>query len=117
MVSQDYNVNSERSQARQGALLALIRDKHGSRDIFRSYTVMPDGAKMGKIRRGGSLEISVAPGNHEVFLQIDWCRSPVIEFAAEGGETIKLNCRPGNSRPGLPGDDAGDSYIDLTRIY
>jgi hypothetical protein len=110
-------VNSERSQARQGALLALTRDKHGSRDIFRSYTVMPDGAKMGKIRRGGSLDISVAPGNHEVFLQIDWCRSPVIEFAAEGGETIKLNCRPGNSRPGLPGDDAGDSYIDLTRIY
>jgi len=40
------------NSARQGALLALTRDKRRSHDILRSYAVILDGVKVGKIRRG-----------------------------------------------------------------
>lgn len=102
----------------QSALLAISRDKRGSRDIFRSYAVIVDGEKVGRIRRGKRLEIPIAPGDHEIFLKIDWCQSSVITFTVREGNVVEFACRPGGSMGSGSRDAAiGESYISLTRVH
>jgi hypothetical protein len=49
---------------------------------------------VGEIKRGQSRLIHVAPGRHEVHLEIGWCRSPSIDVDIVQGETVKLVCWP-----------------------
>jgi hypothetical protein len=62
-------------------------------DLFRSYKVLIDGVVVGWIRRRQTKTFAVAPGHHEVHLEIDWCRSREIDLDLRPGEEAKLTCR------------------------
>ena len=53
-------------------MIRLKRDS-GYADRMRAYKVILDGKEVTKIRNGQQIELDVAPGNHEVYLKIDWC--------------------------------------------
>jgi len=100
-----------------GAAIVLTRARGGWRDRARRYDVMIDGQEVAKVRHGQRLELPVAPGRHEVFLKIDWCRSPIVTVDAQPGEVIQLFCEPaGTPRQGLRDVTSNtDSYINLVR--
>lgn len=60
-------------------MIRLKRDS-GYADRMRAYKVILDGKEVAKIRNGQQIELDVAPGNHELYLKIDWCQSNRIEF-------------------------------------
>lgn len=96
------------------ATIVLSRRRGGYRDIMRSYLVIVDGKELAKIKRGQTVELPVAAGAHEVFLKIDWCRSPTLNVDAAAGEVIKLFCEPGGP-PDMAALGNTGSYISLTR--
>jgi hypothetical protein len=64
-------------------------------DLFRSYKVMIDGAVVGWIKRRKTKTFTVAPGHHEIHLEIDWCSSAEVAVDLSPGEEVKLTCRSG----------------------
>jgi hypothetical protein len=98
------------------ATIVLRRERGGYRDILRSYQVMVDGQMAAKIKRGQTVTLSIAPGSHEIFLHIDWCRSPSVEVDARTGQVIEMSCEPGGgASEGLSAviGEATESYIRL----
>lgn len=71
--------------------IKLKRDS-GYADRIRAYHVVIDGKKVTKINNGGNIEIEVEPGDHELFLKVDWCRSNKITFSITEGETKAFDC-------------------------
>lgn len=65
-------------------------------DRARTYKVMLDGREVGRIGNKQTLELDVAPGPHELYLAIDWCRSPSVAFEAPEGDAqpIAFRCTP-----------------------
>lgn len=47
-------------------------------DRFRAYRIEVDGVERGKLRRGQTLRIDVAPGVHAIRARIDWQGSEVV---------------------------------------
>ncbi len=99
------------------ARIVLTRKRGGWRDRFRSYTVMIDEKEVGQVRRGQRLDLPITPGRHQVFLKIDWCKSPTVEVDAGPHDVIEMSCAPGGSAQSGLGDVVGnaDAYITLTR--
>jgi hypothetical protein len=79
------------------AMIALRRERRGSRDLFRAYTVIVDDTRVAKVKRGQTVRLPVSPGRHEVYLRIDWCRSPAIEIDVAPGEAVNMYCAPAGS--------------------
>lgn len=100
------------------AVIAVTRVRGGWRDLLRKYVIVIDGAVAGRIGRGQTVELPVTPGRHEIFLKVDWCRSPSMELDAISGEAIDLRCASGGSAmEGLGAITVGaSSYISLTRM-
>lgn len=73
------------------AIIKIKRDS-GYADRIRVYHVMLDGQMVGKISNGESIEIAIEPGNHELFLKIDWCRSNKIDFVISADEIRAFDC-------------------------
>ena len=68
-----------------------------ARDRWRSYRVLVDGERVGKLRVGGRLVTSVAAGRHTVQVRIDWTGSRTAHvFLHEGGEVV-LKVHPAGS--------------------
>lgn len=55
---------------------------------------MVDDAQVAKVKRGQTLRLPVSPGRHEIYLRIDWCRSPGVGIDASPGEIINMYCAP-----------------------
>ena len=72
------------------ATIKINRDS-GYVDRIRAYHVVLDGEKITKISNGGSVELDVEPGEHELYLKIDWCRSNKINFSISEGQTKTYN--------------------------
>jgi hypothetical protein len=72
-----------------------IERKKQRADIFRAYIVKVDGKTVAKIRIGEKVTFQVEPGNHELVLTIDWCRSSKVKFVAHNDEELHFKC--GNS--------------------
>jgi|SRR5215469_18102852 len=101
------------------ATIVLRRERGGYRDFLRSYEVMVDGKMAAKIKRGQTVTLPIPAGQHEIFLRIDWCRSPSVEVDARSGEVIKMSCEPaGKATEGLSAvlGQATGSYIRLSRL-
>ena len=60
---------------------------------FRKYKIIVDGDNMGTIKDGKTVEIPVQPGEHELYLKIDWCRSNKITFNIADEEQVQFRCR------------------------
>ena len=61
-------------------------------DSLREYIMVLDGAEIGRIRVGESFKMPISPGEHQIFLKIDWCRSNLLNFTAEEGIQVELEC-------------------------
>jgi len=59
---------------------------------LRNFIVMIDDYEMSKIEDGGKLRIEVTPGEHEIYLKNDWCRSNKLRFLIEESEHILFYC-------------------------
>ena len=68
-----------------------------ARDRWRSYWVMIDGQRVGRLRLGGRLVTAVAAGRHTVQVRIDWTGSRNVHvFLHEDGEVV-LTVHPAGS--------------------
>lgn len=87
-------------------------------DHLRSYEVVIDGAVTGQLGPGESCTCEVAPGSHEVYVKIDWCRSQKLDVCLTPGQTVKFGCAPrANLFTDLYWATLGRSrYIKLTRV-
>lgn len=61
-------------------------------DVLRSYTVVIDGHKVGRLRLGQSELFSVDPGRHSVQVKIDRFASPAVEVEVHEGSTLEMVC-------------------------
>jgi hypothetical protein len=68
-------------------------------DLLRTYRVVIDGATVGGIRRGETKLFDLAPGRHEIHLEIDWAKSRNLELNLSAGDVASLTCsaRPPNA--------------------
>jgi hypothetical protein len=102
------------------AVIHVERDK-AMADALRAFKVIVDGETAGKVRRGKSLRVDVAPGPHKVWMKMDWTKSTPIELELQPGEEATLICGPNRSALGSPGGAlvkgtiGKDSFIRLER--
>jgi hypothetical protein len=82
------------------ALVIIEREGGYLRDGLRSYTVVVDGHRVGKIRAGTSFAAEVAAGIHIVQIRIDGFRSVPVRIDCEASSEVRLRCRP-RDRSGL----------------
>ena len=59
---------------------------------FRKYKIIVDGENKGTIKNGKIVEIPIQPGDHELYLKIDWGRSNKIAFKIADGEQVQFRC-------------------------
>ena len=96
--------------------IRVTREPRGRRDRLRAYSVVVDSQAAGKLRRGQTLELPVAPGAHSVQIAIDWARSPAVDVDLAPGETVDLRCAPNTAQPALVGITTGrGKYVRLWR--
>lgn len=76
------------------ATIHIERELGGLADRLRAYRVILDGHEVGKIRRGERITLDVDPGRHEIYLKIDWARSPTITLELAPKEEGRLVCAP-----------------------
>lgn len=72
-------------------MLTISRD-NVYRDKLRSYKIIIDGNYCDEIKCGEIKNINLAPGNHTIYLKIDWCRSNKIDFTVLENETVEFEC-------------------------
>lgn len=82
--------------------IVVRREESGSRDRFRAYKVLIDEQEVGKIKRGESVTVELAPGSHLVHVAIDWKRS--ARFDVSGEEDSAFRCGPGGRALDALGD-------------
>lgn len=73
-------------------MITLTRDS-GWADRLRPYLILIDNCKVAKIGDGECLEIPLSPGNHEIYLKLDWGRSNKINFEMVSGEILYFHGR------------------------
>ena len=79
-------------------LLNLTRSGDFRRDRLRSYQVIIDGERLGKIGSGENREFPISPGRHRLRLKVDWAVSKTIEFDVNETGRVSFACQPnGNS--------------------
>jgi hypothetical protein len=81
------------------AQITLKRLRRPIGDVLRTYKVVIDGDTVGEIRRGETKTFAVAPGRHEIQLEIDWASSRRLDLNLSSGDVATLTCsaRPPNS--------------------
>jgi hypothetical protein len=62
---------------------------------FRGFTVFIDGQQVGEIKNGESLLLEVSPGDHELFVKIDWCKSNEVRLQIPERTMIDIACGSG----------------------
>lgn len=78
--------------------MVIINRENVYIDRLRSYKIIIDGKCYDKIKDGEIKNINIGPGNHTIYLTIDWCKSNKIDFNISENETIAFEC--GNSMNG-----------------
>jgi hypothetical protein len=74
------------------ALIRLTRDAHDWTERFRAYRVLIDGERVATVRRGETVQVTVAPGSHRVQVALDWGRSEPLTVQLGAGEELALRC-------------------------
>ncbi len=83
-----------RTIADRATVIRLTRTSEW-KNRFRAFAVFIDGAKVGKIRNGQSVTFPIDPGDHELFVKIDWCVSNAVGLSVPKGVTVELSCGSG----------------------
>lgn len=61
-------------------------------DTERNYKIIIDGQFYDKIKCGETKSINIEKGKHRIYLQLDWCRSNIINFENLNDENIEFKC-------------------------
>jgi hypothetical protein len=94
--------------------LCIERPATGLRDRYRSYEVYVNGVKRAELARGEVARIEVEPGDVEVYITIDWCKSRAVGLAVDPGAEVRLRCRPRNLLSAIYGVTFGrNNYVRL----
>ena len=72
------------------------REPTARADRLRAYRLVVDGRERGTIKEGETLEVELPPGDHRVWMKLDWAKSR--ELIISGEEDANLRCR-GNGNP------------------
>jgi hypothetical protein len=79
-------------ESRTGVALTRARDGCG---MMRNIDVFIDDHMVAAVPYGGRLEFPLLPGNHSMWVKMDWCRSPAYEVTLRPGEMVELeSCIP-----------------------
>lgn len=57
---------------------------------YRSYPIFVDGEKVGTLKDGAALAVSLQSGSHNVWSKIDWKKSNTAEIKIEAGKTTTI---------------------------
>lgn len=76
----------------RGDILIKINRNRRFIDSLRSYKVILDECYIGDISTDEIKTFEVTPGNHTIYLKIDWCRSNKLDFYASENEVIEFDC-------------------------
>jgi hypothetical protein len=96
------------------AKLYIERTLHGYVDRWRSYEVIVNGKPRGELGRGEATMIEVDPGEVEMYMKIDWCRSRILRMTLDPGAEIRLLCRPRSIFTAFYGITFGrNNYVQL----
>jgi hypothetical protein len=97
------------------ATLILNREP-GRRDLWRAYRVMVDGNQAAVLNEGERRELTLSPGDHEVWIKLDWTRSPKIKLDLAEASRTYLQFRAGGGPWMVPIDALfrPTRYIELT---
>lgn len=63
-------------------------------DHLRNYKVVLDNKEVGKIADGETFSYEVYPGQHSLYLKIDYARSKKIDFQTNSKKAIVFHCSP-----------------------
>jgi hypothetical protein len=74
-----------------------VERQEGWRDRARPDKLIIDGEAAGRVGHGQQESFEVVPGAHEVFLKLDWCRSPKLAVDVAGGQRAKVTCAAGGN--------------------
>jgi hypothetical protein len=72
-------------------VIIRIKRDSGYVDKTRVYKIVLDGDVVDKIKDGQQIQLDITPGNHQLYLKIDWCRSNIVEFKMNE-EIIEFEC-------------------------
>ena len=88
----------------QSGLTAKLRIKRATSyaESLRSYAIVVDGEKIGKIRMNETKEFAMTPGNHEIYVKVNFMRSNLVTTNLSSCETLELECGPVNTGWRLP---------------
>ena len=75
--------------------MTIERRKAVWRDRVRTYHVVIDGERVGKIASDETVQFELSPGAHLVQMKIDWCGSPTL--TVDGGQDTRLTCDAGGA--------------------
>jgi hypothetical protein len=75
--------------------LVLTRQCAGRRDRRRPYRVLVDNELVGTVGDQEVQTFSVSPGEHTVWLKLDWTTSNKVQVLVGETEEVGLVCRPG----------------------
>ena len=69
------------------ATLTVVRDSkmYGG---LRKLKVVLDDQTIGGIGRDESLQVTLQPGPHNLYVKMDWARSPVLEFVSGDRDVV-----------------------------
>lgn len=71
--------------------MVLLKRAAQIADLLRAYKIIVDGRQVGTIRRGKEFSFGVAPGQHSIWLRIDWAESNKLDFVSDGS-SLELEC-------------------------
>jgi len=71
--------------------LTIARAKNGTA-ILRRFTVLIDGAEVGRIGPGEVRHFPLQTGTHTIAVKIDWCTSPAVTVEKLESENLPLRC-------------------------
>jgi hypothetical protein len=85
-------------------------------DRIRSYQILLNGKKAGKIRHNSTLEIRIPAGPVTIEARLDWARSQPLTMNAVPGQTLEIEVRNhwGATRALWAVTFGRDSYLLLT---
>ena len=75
--------------------MSVYRASESWRDRLRAYSLVIDGAVVAKVKRGQSATVAITPGEHRVWMKIDWCRSRIFRIELSDNERVTLAARSG----------------------
>jgi hypothetical protein len=59
---------------------------------IRALDVYVDGQKVGSLASGESRLFPLVPGQHSIYVKMDWYKSVPLTVSVQTGETISLEC-------------------------